>query len=95
MFAVMMAVSVGVTLLDAHELGSEPHFDAPQHPACSPYDHNHSLCTFLAASPGLGTVPVLPALARVPEVTLRPVEADAPFAAGITILTRSRAPPTS
>lgn len=93
MFAVMMVAGIGVTILDAHALGADPHFDAPQHAACSPYDHNHSLCVFLTATHVLTTAPpTLLARTRV-ETTNRLYDAGAKILDGSTRVVRSRGPP--
>jgi hypothetical protein len=93
LFAVMLVASFGVTLLDAHAIGAEPHWDAPQGAACSPYDHNHSLCIFLRATPQLTAAPAVLVARRPSETTTRPVEAGAPVQHGGLEVVRSRSPP--
>ena len=51
LITVMLALSVGISVIDAHAVAAGPHFDRPQDPVCSSSQHNHSLCEFLAATP--------------------------------------------
>jgi hypothetical protein len=93
LFAVMMVAGIGTSILDAHGVGEQPHFDAPGQAGCSPYDHNHSLCIFMTASPHLATTP--PSLvAHAPPVTVVATQdADISIEAGASGVVRSRSPP--
>jgi hypothetical protein len=93
LFAVMTVAGIGATILDAHGLGEDPHFEAPQQSACSPYDHNHSLCLFMTASPHVATTPPMFAAQVPPESTLGMPDADLSFADRATGVSRARSPP--
>jgi hypothetical protein len=93
LFAAMMVASIGATILDAHTIVADPHFEVPQQAACSPYDHNHSLCLFMTAPPQLATTPAVLPVQAPPTTVLAMPDAEVSLADGATALVRSRSPP--
>lgn len=93
LFAAMIVASMVATILDAHGIGADPHFEVPQQTACSPYAHNHSLCLFMTTSPQLATTPAVLPAAAPPETALGMPDAGVSLADNATALVRSRSPP--
>ena len=91
--AVMLSVGAGISVLDAHVVSSEAHFDGPSDQACSSPQHNHSLCEFLAATPVLAAAGGFPELARSREIALDPQAADVVLASASILRPNSRSPP--
>lgn len=93
LMTVMLALSVGISVIDAHAVSADPHFDAAADPSCSSPQHNHSLCEFLAATPVLGTTTRLPELAQAGEAKLGLPESAWFVPSAAPLLARSRSPP--
>jgi hypothetical protein len=93
LITVMLALGVGISVIDAHAVSAGPHFDAPADASCSSPQHDHSLCEFLAATPVLGTTSGLPELALARESKLGLPESERFLPSAAPLQARSRSPP--